>query len=106
MFSFSKYLGGENLESSALPPPSGGQSRLAREVIEHRRAIPPLLDRYLRQEKRSAASLFEDHPVHSDLDGLRTRDRARRRQHRNLDLEIIQFIGLQTREAGIPCRPN
>ena len=68
-----EYLSGEDVEVRALSPAVSRQPRLARQVLEHRPPIPALLGGHVWEKHRLVRTLFEDHTMLPDLDGLRPR---------------------------------
>src|SRR5262245_1924628 len=92
MRSLSEHLGLEHEDPRAAAPGISGESGFQAGVIEEGIAVPALLGRHLRKEQATTAALLDDESVPPDFDLINRLDFALRGEHRDFDVDAVEFL--------------
>src|SRR5262245_21923787 len=100
----SEHLCFEHEDPRAAAPGIGGKSGFHARVIEESVAIPAVLGRHLRKEQATTAALLDDESMPPDFDLLNRLDFALAGEHRDLQVNAVEFLGRDPMEPGIGIR--
>ena len=98
----SENLGLESQETRAGAAPGvGRETRFARQMPERLLQVPTLLGSHLRQKNRLGEPRPQNDAAPADLNLLMGRNDPGDRQRRDLDMKIVQFLGLDRTETAV-----
>ena len=87
-----KICASKTKSARATPPGVRGESGFDTRMIEERIAVPSVLARDLRQQQSAVRALLDNQPMTADFDFLDRLDLALGREHRDLDVDVVEFL--------------
>ncbi len=100
MIFLSKYFGSEGLDLGPGVPCVEVKAGFSASLFEKRDAIPVMLDGDLGQKQAAATGHADEQTVAADFDGV-GRDRLRRRENTQLNLEMWRLVTRDRRKATV-----